>query len=131
AGATPVGRRRSASRLRAGSTRAASATRLRPLPRRSSPASDLAGEPRVPGDELPVRALRPPAALAVQIGEDERRHRLPADTLVVRGAERLLDQRLDVVERLVGWAAEQEAGAAELPVLVRDLRRLRRRLHAR
>ena len=77
---------------------------------------DLAGEPRVADDQVAVRRERAPAALAVQVGEDERRHALAVHALGRRCRERLLDQRLDVVEALVRRAAEQQAAAAELPV---------------
>ena len=57
-----------------------------------------------------------PAARRVQAREHERRHRTAAHAGRGGLGERLLDQRLDVVEALVGRAAEQEAAAAELPV---------------
>src|SRR5204863_6173903 len=91
---------------------------------------DLACELRVLRDQILVRALRAAPALAVQVREDERRHRLPGDLLVACGRERPLDQRLDVVERLVGRPADEEAGAAQLPVCVRDAGCLLRRLDA-
>ena len=67
----------------------------------------------------------------MQVGEDERRHLLPRDTLLVRVGERPLDQRLDVVEAVLGGAAEQDRGVtAELPVRMRDLGRFFGRLNA-
>ena len=65
-------------------------------------------------------AQRAAAALAVEPREHERRHRLAVHAGRVRLGERLLDQRLDVVEALVRRAAEQQAAAAELPVRRRD-----------
>ena len=92
---------------------------------------DLAREARVRDDQVTVRGERPAARLAVQVREHERRHRLAVHALRVGRRERLLDQRLDVVEALVGRPAEQQPSAAELPVRVGDLRRLVRRLDAR
>src|SRR5205823_14317991 len=80
--------------------------------------------------EVAVRAQRATAALAMEEGEDVRRHGLARDAFGVRLAERLLDQRFDVVERVVRRAAEEEAGASELPVRVRDPSGLVRRLDA-
>jgi hypothetical protein len=48
----------------------------------------------------------------VQAAEHERRHRAAPDAGGGRRLERILDQRLQVVEALVGWAAEQEAAAS-------------------
>src|SRR4051794_3753408 len=92
---------------------------------------DLAREPRVLRDQRLVRVLRAPTALAMEIREDVRRHRLARHGVVVGRAERLLDQRLDVVERLVGRPAEQEPSAADLPVRARDACRFVRGLDAR
>src|SRR5581483_4492544 len=76
---------------------------------------DLAGEPRVADDQLAIRAQRLAAALRVQVGEHERRHRLAVHTLRVGVAQCLLDQRLDVVEALVRGPAEQQPAAAGPP----------------
>ncbi len=82
--------------------------------RRSGPGSRPACGRRSRGAGTRGRTASPPAR----------------DARAVRGRERLLDQRLDVVERLVRRAAEQEAAAAELPVRGGDARRLRGRLDA-
>ena len=60
---------------------------------------DLAGETGVLRHEGLVRLLGAAAALAMEGGEDVGGQRLAGDALVARGAQRLLDQRLDVVER--------------------------------
>src|SRR5581483_8516848 len=92
---------------------------------------DLAREPRVLRDEGLVRALRAAAALAMQVREDVRRHRLARHALLARCAERPLDQRLDVLQRLVRRAPDEKAAAAEVPVRERDPRSLVRRLDPR
>ena len=84
---------------------------------------DLAREPRVLRDQVAVRLQRSAAALAVEVGEDERRHRLARDAFASRGAQRVLDQRLDVLERSIRRPPEQQAAPVELPVCARYLRR--------
>src|SRR5438105_892034 len=75
-------------------------------------AGDLSRETGVLRHERFVRGLGATAALAVQVREDIRRHRLAAHSVCSGRRQRLLDQRLDVVERLVGRPAEQESCAA-------------------
>ena len=75
---------------------------------------DFAREPRVLRHERPVRRLRAAAALAVEMREDVRRHRLAAHGGRRCSRERLFDERLHVFERLVRRPAEEEPGAAEL-----------------
>ena len=77
-----------------------------------------------------ARSVRPPLSRC-RIGEDERRHGLPVHALGRRVGERALDQRLDVVEALVGRPADEQPAAAELPVGGGDLRRLGGGLDAR
>ena len=51
----------------------------------------------------------------MEVGEDERRHLLAGDALLVRLGERPLDQRLDVVEavrRRAGRAGSRRGGRA-------------------
>src|SRR5215211_5987152 len=85
---------------------------------------DLGGELRVRDDEGTVRGERPAAASLVQEREHERRHRLAANALPLGLAQRLLDERLDVVEALVRRPGDEEAAAAELPVRPRNRRGL-------
>ena len=92
---------------------------------------DLAREPRVRDDQVAVRgSVRPPLSRCSQASTNGVTAWPWTPAGVGRG-ERLLDQRLDVVEALVRRAAEQQAAAAELPVRRRDPRRLVRRLDAR
>src|SRR5205823_14938548 len=101
-----------------------SSVRSRSSASRGRTCSDLPRKARVLCDEILVRALRAPAALAMEIGDDERRRRLAVHARLECGGERGLDQRLDVVERLVRRAAEQDSPAPELPVRARDARGL-------
>ena len=59
------------------------------------------------------------AALAVQKGEHERRHGLPLDSLLHRRCERQLDERLDVVEALVGRGQRRPPGSAQCASAIR------------
>src|ERR687895_2064613 len=83
----------------------------------------LRGQLGVRGDKLAVRGERAATGLAVQVGEAERRHRLPFDALRAGGGEGALDQRLDVVEALVRGSRQDDGRvAAEGPVRLRDQR---------
>ena len=66
----------------------------------------------------------------MQVGEDERRDGLPAHPVRASSVQGVRDQGLDVVQRIVRRAAEQEAVAAELPVCPRDAGRLVRQVDA-
>ncbi len=67
---------------------------------------DLACEAGVADDQVAVRGQRAAAALAVQVGKDERRHRLAVHTFGLGCGERPLDQRFDVVEAVVRRASQ-------------------------
>src|SRR5439155_9694302 len=78
---------------------------------------DLGGELRVLEHELAVDLQRSAAARLVQEGENEGGDLWAGDALILRLAERLLDQRLHVVDALVRRTREDERRvAAELPV---------------
>ena len=94
-----------------------------------APTGDFCREAGVRDDELAVRCECSAAAVLVQVRQDERRHGLPVTPLRAAACQGFLDQRFDVVETVVGWTREQKAAAAELPVRLRDLRRLRGGLH--
>ena len=68
----------------------------------------VAGERRVAGDELAIRAQRWATARAMEVVEHERRDVLTADAALLCQRERLLDQGLCVVEALVGRAGEHD-----------------------
>src|SRR6266516_7536225 len=91
---------------------------------------DAGGESRIRDHELAVHLERPAAASLVEKGEDEGGHGLAADVLGGGGAERLLEERLDV-DAVLRRVAEQQPRAAELPVGARDRRRFLRRFDTR
>ena len=81
----------------------------------------LRGEAGVRGDQLAVRGERASAGLAVQVREHEGVTAWPEMPWTLRLGERPLDQRLDVVEAVLGGAPEQDRRvAAEPPVGARD-----------
>src|SRR5438876_2990888 len=76
---------------------------------------DLGGQAGVRDDQLAVDLERAAAAALVEEGEHEGRHGLAGDVLLGGCGEAVLDQRLDV-HAILGRIAEEQTGAAELPV---------------
>ena len=85
----------------------------------------------VRGDERAVGGERPAAASLVEERKDERRHRLAGHAARRGLGERLLDQRLDVVEALVRRPGEQRVRRRRAPSAPARPRPPRRRLDAR
>ena len=92
---------------------------------------DLGCQAGVGDDQLAVRGQGAALAAFVQECQDEGSHRLACHVASCGGGERLLEQRLDVLQARVRRTREQQPAAPELPMRRRDLGRLRRRLDPR